>query len=45
MLSFVGGFGLTLGLADLRALLNLINSIIQLKSNTPGGGTVALAGH
>lgn len=45
MLSSFGGFGLTLGLDDLRALLNLINSIIQLKSDTPGGGRAALAGH
>lgn len=37
MLSSVGGAGLTLGLDDLRGLLNLINFIILLESDSPGG--------
>lgn len=38
VLAFVGGAGWTLGLDDLKCLLNLINSIILLKSGTLGGG-------
>lgn len=38
-------FWLLLGLDDLRSLLNLIISIILLKSEAPGGESVSLAGH